>query len=61
MNVNPPKKQDSLTGRRLNKAPNTSIAYYIALYVIGMDDETLGQFVPLLGMDNDELEMVEEV
>ena len=61
VNVNPPKKQDSLTGRRLNKSPNTSIAYYIALYVIGMDDETLGQFVPLLGMDNDELEMVEEV
>jgi hypothetical protein len=60
VNVNPPKKQDSLTGRRLNKSPNTSIAYYIALYVIGMDDETLGQFVPLLGMDNDELEMVEE-
>jgi hypothetical protein len=61
VNVNPPKKQDSLTGRRLNKSPNTSIAYYIALYVIGMDDVTLGQFVPLLGMDNDELEMVEEV
>jgi hypothetical protein len=61
VNVNPPKKQDSLTGRRLNKSPNTSIAYYIALYVMEMEGEILEQFVPLLGMDDDELEMVEEV
>jgi hypothetical protein len=61
VNVNPPKKQDSLTGRRLNKSPNTSIAYYIALYVIGMEGKTLSQFIPLLDMDDDELEMIEEV
>lgn len=60
VNVNPPKKQESLTSRRLNKAPNTSIAYYIALYVMNMDNSTLSQFVPYLDMDNDELELVQE-
>lgn len=60
VNVNPPKKQDSLTGRRLNKSPNASIAYYIALYVIGMEKKVLDQFIPLLNMDADELGMIEE-
>jgi hypothetical protein len=61
VNVNPPKKQDSLTGRRLNKSPNTSIAYYIALYVIDMEEEALAEFIPLLNMEDDELELIEEV
>lgn len=60
VNVNPPKKQESLTSRRLNKSPNTSIAYYIALYVMNMDNYSLSQFVPYLDMDNDELELVQE-
>lgn len=60
VNVNPPKKQDSLTGRRLNKSPNASIAYYIALYVIGMEKKVMDQFIPLLNMDADELGMIEE-
>jgi hypothetical protein len=60
VNVNPPKKQDSLTSRRLNKSPNTSIAYYIALYVLKMDKKTMSQFIPLLNMETEELEMVEE-
>lgn len=61
VNTNPPKNQDSLTSRRLNKSPNTSIAYYIALYVMNMSGDTLSQFIPLLNMDSDELELVEEV
>jgi hypothetical protein len=60
VNVNPPKKQESLTGRRLNKSPNESIAYYIALYVMNMDQNSLSQFVPHLNMDNDELGLVQE-
>lgn len=61
VNVNPPKKQDSLTGRRLNKSPNTSIAYYISLYVLQLDDKTLAQVIPLLNMEAEDMELIEEI
>ena len=60
IDANPPKKQDSLTGRRLNKAPNQSIAYCIALYVLGLKGKQLEDFVFALKLDEEDCELITE-
>lgn len=45
INVRPPRKQEELTGRRLNKAPNDSIAYCIAKHVMMEDEKYMKDFL----------------
>jgi hypothetical protein len=60
VNVNPPKKQDSLTNRRLNKKANESIAYCIAVYVMNLKNKQLKAYSSLLNLDDDDVELLEE-
>jgi hypothetical protein len=60
INTNPPKKQDSLTGRRLNKIPNESIAYCIAVYVMNLEGKQLKAYSSLLELDDDVVDLIEE-
>jgi hypothetical protein len=60
INIKPPRKQDSLTTRRLNKAPNDSIAYFIAKNVMCEDDKYISEFISkskLKDYDMDVLDM----
>jgi hypothetical protein len=59
VNVNPPRKQDSLTSRRLNKKPSGSIAYVIASYVMNMDDNYKKAFIKHLNLDNEDIGVIE--
>lgn len=59
INVNPPRKQKDLTGRRLNKAPNDSIAYCIATQVVGMKGKQLKDFIDQLNLDDDDIDVID--
>ena len=60
INVKPPRKQEELTTRRLNKAPNESIAYTIAIHVLNMKGQQLKQFIGNINLDEDEIDLIEQ-
>ena len=60
VNTKPPMKQDVLTGRRLNKSPNESIAYCIATLVLGLEGNELKEIASLLNLDKQDIELIEE-
>jgi hypothetical protein len=60
INVKPPRKQEELTTRRLNKAPNESIAYTIATNVLNMKGQQLKQFIDNVNLDEAEIDLIEQ-
>lgn len=60
INVKPPRKQEELTNRRLNKAPNESIAYSIATNVLDLRGKQLKQFVSFINLDESEIDLIEQ-
>jgi hypothetical protein len=59
VNIKPPRKQRELTGRRLNKNPNASIAYCIATQVIGLEGESLVELLELLDLDKIDVNQID--
>jgi hypothetical protein len=59
MNVNPPRKQTDLTRYRLSSKSDESIAYYIAKNVINMNKDELEQIRDELGLDTDDVEVID--
>jgi len=59
IDINPPRKQKDLTGRRLNKAPNDSIAYCIATQVVNMKGKQLKDFIDQLNLDDDDIDVID--
>jgi hypothetical protein len=59
ISVKPPRKQDELTGKRLNKAPNDSIAYCIAKYVMEQEEPYMKKFISNLKLKRDDIEVID--
>jgi hypothetical protein len=59
INVRPARKQEELTGKRLNKAPADSIAYCIAKYVMEEDDFYIKEFMTNLKLKVDDLDVID--
>lgn len=60
INVRPPRKQEELTGRRLNKAPNDSIAYCIAKHVMLEDDKYMKEFLSKSKLKSDDTDILDD-
>ena len=60
INVRPPRKQEELTGRRLNKAPNDSIAYCIAKHVLGEDENYMQEFLNNSKLKHDDVDVLDD-
>jgi hypothetical protein len=60
INVKPPRKQEELTGRRLNKAPNDSIAYCIAKHVMNEDNTYIKEFLSKSKLKLDDTDVLDE-
>lgn len=59
INVKPPRKQEELTGRRLNKAPNDSIAYFIAKHVLAEDEKYMKEFLSKSKLKSDDTDVLD--
>lgn len=59
VHVNPPRKQEDLTKRRLNSKQSGSIAYYIAVQVMGMKGQSLKDLVAQLKLDSDDIDVID--
>lgn len=57
--VNPPRKQEDLTRRRLNSKQSGSIAYYIAIQVMEMSGQDLKELVGHLNLDSDDINVID--
>ena len=57
--VNPPRKQEDLTRRRLNSKQSGSIAYYIAIQVMEMAGQDLKELVGYLKLDSDDINVID--
>ena len=52
-------QKDELTGKRLNKAPNDSIAYCIAKYVMEQEEPYMKKFVSNLKLKRYDIEVID--
>jgi len=59
INTKPPRKQSDLTGRRLAKAPDDSVAYCIATQVLNFNVDQVKEMMAHLKLDNNDIDVIE--
>lgn len=59
INTKPPRKQSDLTGRRLSKAPDDSVAYCIATQVLNFSGSQVKEMMAHLKLDNNDIDVID--